>query len=86
MDTYTTFEYFLTTAFYLVSEASPFYLREHSKRILRGALSNDSKFLSDINVMDYSLVAGVDSRNNELVIGIVGQFLLSSSLFPLTSS
>ncbi|KIY69350.1 hypothetical protein CYLTODRAFT_420748 [Cylindrobasidium torrendii FP15055 ss-10] len=50
---------------------SPFYLREHSKRILRGALYNDSKFLADINVMDYSLVCGVDSQNNELVIGIV---------------
>ncbi|KAJ6623112.1 hypothetical protein B0H10DRAFT_1873551 [Mycena sp. CBHHK59/15] len=50
---------------------APFYLREHSKRILRGALYNDSKFLSDINVMDYSLVCGVDSKNNELVVGIV---------------
>lgn len=49
----------------------PFYLREHSKRILRGALYNDSKFLADINVMDYSLVVGVDSQKNELVVGIV---------------
>jgi 1-phosphatidylinositol-3-phosphate 5-kinase len=52
---------------------APFYLREHSKRILRGALYNDSKFLADINVMDYSLVVGVDSANNELVVGIVGR-------------
>lgn len=59
---------------------APFYLREHSKRILRGALYNDSKFLSDINVMDYSLVVGVDSHKNELVVGIVGeQFLTSTS-------
>ncbi|KAF8910046.1 hypothetical protein CPB84DRAFT_1812789 [Gymnopilus junonius] len=50
---------------------NPLYLREHSKRILRGALYNDSKFLADINVMDYSLVCGVDSQNNELVVGIV---------------
>uniref|UniRef100_A0A0W0FRZ1 1-phosphatidylinositol-3-phosphate 5-kinase n=1 Tax=Moniliophthora roreri TaxID=221103 RepID=A0A0W0FRZ1_MONRR len=50
---------------------APFYLREHDKRILRGALYNDSKFLADINVMDYSLVCGVDSQNNELVVGIV---------------
>ncbi|PFH52314.1 hypothetical protein AMATHDRAFT_140429 [Amanita thiersii Skay4041] len=50
---------------------NPFYLREHSKRILRGALYNDSKFLADINVMDYSLVCGVDSQKNELVVGIV---------------
>ncbi|KII94016.1 hypothetical protein PLICRDRAFT_50006 [Plicaturopsis crispa FD-325 SS-3] len=53
------------------SHLAPFYLREHSKRILRGALYNDSKFLADINVMDYSLVVGVDSSNNELVVGIV---------------
>lgn len=51
---------------------SPFYMREHSKRLLRGALYNDSRFLADINVMDYSLVVGVDSAENELVVGIVG--------------
>jgi len=50
---------------------APLYLREHSKRILRGALYNDSKFLADINVMDYSLVVGVDNVKNELVVGIV---------------
>ncbi|KAI0081129.1 hypothetical protein K474DRAFT_1614205 [Panus rudis PR-1116 ss-1] len=50
---------------------APFYLREHCKRILRGALFNDSRFLADINVMDYSLVVGVDSVKNELVVGIV---------------
>ncbi|TFK77523.1 hypothetical protein BDN72DRAFT_808414 [Pluteus cervinus] len=50
---------------------NPLYLREHSKRILRGALHNDSKFLSEINVMDYSLVCGVDSENKKLVVGIV---------------
>ncbi|KAH9949349.1 hypothetical protein B0H21DRAFT_777324 [Amylocystis lapponica] len=42
---------------------TPFYLREHSKRILRVP--------RDINVMDYSLVVGVDSVKNELVVGIV---------------
>ncbi|EPQ60145.1 hypothetical protein GLOTRDRAFT_134891 [Gloeophyllum trabeum ATCC 11539] len=54
-----------------VAHLVPFYLREHSKRILRGALYNDSKFLADINVMDYSLVVGVDSERKELVVGIV---------------
>jgi 1-phosphatidylinositol-3-phosphate 5-kinase len=54
---------------------TPFYLREHSKRILRGALYNDSKFLADINVMDYSFVVGVDSIKNELVVGIVGALI-----------
>ena len=43
----------------IAAHLAPFYLREHSKRVLRGALYNDSKFLADINVMDYSLVCGV---------------------------
>ena len=60
---------------------SPFFLREHSKRILRGALNSDSKFLADINVMDYSFVVGVDSARNELVVGIVGESLHGRSVF-----
>jgi Phosphatidylinositol-4-phosphate 5-Kinase len=44
---------------FVAAHLNPFYLREHSKRILRGALYNDSKFLAEINVMDYSLVCGV---------------------------
>jgi 1-phosphatidylinositol-3-phosphate 5-kinase len=55
------------------SQLSPIYMREPSKRILRGALYNDSKFLADLNVMDYSLVMGVDNKSNELVVGIVGE-------------
>lgn len=62
----------------VAAHLAPFYLREHSKRILRGALYNDSKFLADINVMDYSLVVGVDSTNNELVVGIVGKCIVDA--------
>ncbi|CAK5280385.1 unnamed protein product [Mycena citricolor] len=50
---------------------NPFHLREHSKRILRGALYNDTKFLSDVNVMDYSFLVGVDKHDDSLVVGIV---------------
>lgn len=60
---------------------SPFYLKEYSKRIFRGALYNDSKFLSDINVMDYSLVVGVDNETHELVVGIVGRFIPPAELY-----
>ncbi|WVR06352.1 hypothetical protein IAU60_003383 [Kwoniella sp. DSM 27419] len=49
----------------------PLYLRDHSKRILRTALFNDTLFLSNLNVMDYSLVVGVDADKHELVVGIV---------------
>jgi 1-phosphatidylinositol-3-phosphate 5-kinase len=62
----------------------PLYVREHAKRILRGSLYNDTKFLSDINVMDYSLVVGVESVSNELVVGIVGtQYIDGHSHFSL---
>ncbi|EIW66777.1 hypothetical protein TREMEDRAFT_34462 [Tremella mesenterica DSM 1558] len=49
----------------------PLYLRDHSKRVLRLALYNDTLFLSNLNVMDYSLVVGVDPDKKELVVGIV---------------
>ncbi|KAG9038840.1 1-phosphatidylinositol-3-phosphate 5-kinase [Tulasnella sp. JGI-2019a] len=50
---------------------SPFYIREHAKRVLRGALWNDSQFLEELNVMDYSLLVAVDDATNEIVVGIV---------------
>ncbi|KAF8683231.1 Translation initiation factor IF-2, N-terminal region [Rhizoctonia solani] len=53
------------------SLTEPYYLREHAKRILRTAIWNDTQFLEDANVMDYSMVVGVDNTKNQLVIGIV---------------
>ncbi|KAH7107138.1 hypothetical protein BKA62DRAFT_765689 [Auriculariales sp. MPI-PUGE-AT-0066] len=50
---------------------NPLFVREHSKRILRSAIYNDTKFLAEMNVMDYSLVVGVDPIGKELVVGIV---------------
>ncbi|CAE6470557.1 unnamed protein product [Rhizoctonia solani] len=53
------------------SHTEPYYMREHAKRILRTAIWNDTQFLAEVNVMDYSMVVGVDNAKNELVIGIV---------------
>ena len=58
-----------------MTHAAPFYLREHGKRMLRAMLFNDTKFLQSVNVMDYSLLVGVDDQSNELVLGIVGAYL-----------
>lgn len=63
----------------------PLYVREHAKRILRGSLYNDTKFLSDVNVMDYSLVVGVDSVSNEMVVGIVGTLCMNCFCFRFVS-
>ncbi|ODV97519.1 hypothetical protein PACTADRAFT_14061 [Pachysolen tannophilus NRRL Y-2460] len=50
---------------------SPLFVKEHAKKLLRTSLWNDTLFLSRMNVMDYSLVIGIDSENQELVVGII---------------
>ncbi|KAK4057967.1 Mitochondrial distribution and morphology protein 12 [Microbotryomycetes sp. JL221] len=54
-----------------MANTNPLYVREDSKRLLKVAIYNDTLFLSNLNVMDYSLVVGVDSVKQELVVGIV---------------
>jgi 1-phosphatidylinositol-3-phosphate 5-kinase len=50
---------------------SPLFIREYCKKLLRASVHNDTLFLSKLNVMDYSLLVGIDNENKELVIGIV---------------
>jgi 1-phosphatidylinositol-3-phosphate 5-kinase len=52
---------------------SPLFVREYAKRLLRTSLFNDTLFLAKMNVMDYSLVIGIDEDNKELVVGIIGE-------------
>lgn len=58
--------------FYAVTFASPICIPEYSKTLLGQAVWNDTAFLSSLNVMDYSLLVGIDSEKNELVVGIIG--------------
>ncbi|KAG6419831.1 hypothetical protein SASPL_116343 [Salvia splendens] len=50
---------------------SPLYVCRKSKRNLQRAVYNDTNFLNTINVMDYSLLVGVDTQRGELVCGII---------------
>lgn len=50
---------------------SPLFAREHSKRVLRASVWNDTLFLSRQNVMDYSLMIAIDESRKELVVGII---------------
>ncbi|KAL1219431.1 putative 1-phosphatidylinositol-3-phosphate 5-kinase FAB1D [Cardamine amara subsp. amara] len=50
---------------------SPLYVSKTSKQNLQRAVYNDTSFLNNINVMDYSLLVGVDDENHELVCGII---------------
>ncbi|KAK7279745.1 hypothetical protein RJT34_24802 [Clitoria ternatea] len=51
--------------------SSPLYVGHKAKRVLQRAVWNDTSFLNSINVMDYSLLVGVDSQKRELVCGII---------------
>ncbi|XP_073276371.1 putative 1-phosphatidylinositol-3-phosphate 5-kinase FAB1D [Primulina huaijiensis] len=50
---------------------SPLYVSGRSKRNLQRAVYNDTHFLNSINVMDYSLLVGVDGQGRTLVCGII---------------
>ncbi|KAJ1537345.1 hypothetical protein HK096_009449, partial [Nowakowskiella sp. JEL0078] len=50
---------------------SEFLLGSESKKFISEAISNDTFFLAASNIMDYSLLVGVNDENKELVIGIV---------------
>uniref|UniRef100_A0A1J3GUN0 1-phosphatidylinositol-3-phosphate 5-kinase n=1 Tax=Noccaea caerulescens TaxID=107243 RepID=A0A1J3GUN0_NOCCA len=50
---------------------SPLYVSKTSKQNLQRAVYNDTSFLTSINVMDYSLLVGVDDEKHELVCGII---------------
>ncbi|CAG0920643.1 unnamed protein product [Notodromas monacha] len=50
---------------------NPLYIRPHSKRVLTRAITHDTEFLAAQDVMDYSLLVGVDEDTNELVVGII---------------
>ncbi|XP_050234377.1 putative 1-phosphatidylinositol-3-phosphate 5-kinase FAB1D isoform X2 [Mercurialis annua] len=51
--------------------SSPLYVNNKAKRLLERAVWNDTTFLNSINVMDYSLLVGVDTEGRELVCGII---------------
>ncbi|KAK9270349.1 hypothetical protein L1049_025928 [Liquidambar formosana] len=51
--------------------ASPLYVSNKAKCLLQRAVWNDTTFLDSINVMDYSLLVGVDNQRRELVCGII---------------
>ncbi|MED6146926.1 hypothetical protein PIB30_039333 [Stylosanthes scabra] len=51
--------------------SSPLYVSHKAKRFLQRAVWNDTTFLNSVNVMDYSLLVGVDSQKRVLVCGII---------------
>ncbi|KAF2304224.1 hypothetical protein GH714_028660 [Hevea brasiliensis] len=50
---------------------SPIFVGNKAKHLLERAVWNDTSFLASIDVMDYSLLVGVDEEKHELVLGII---------------
>ncbi|GKY91175.1 hypothetical protein MPSEU_000090200 [Mayamaea pseudoterrestris] len=49
----------------------PMPLTDRAKAVFQMSILNDSLFLSIINVLDYSILVGIDEENQELVVGII---------------
>ncbi|TKW20835.1 hypothetical protein SEVIR_4G115500v4 [Setaria viridis] len=49
----------------------PIFLGSKAKRRLERAVWNDTSFLASVDVMDYSLLVGIDEERKELVMGII---------------
>ena len=46
-------------------------LHPHSKLVLQEAIKHDSEFLSKSNIMDYSLLLGIDAERKRIACGLV---------------
>lgn len=59
--------------------SSPLWIDEGSKSRLEAAIWNDTLFLSQLGVMDYSLLTGIHQQSAQFVVGIIGKrhFLLA---------
>ncbi|XP_052896757.1 putative 1-phosphatidylinositol 3-phosphate 5-kinase [Anopheles moucheti] len=57
--------------FIQMSWTNPLYILSHSKTVLKEAITRDACFLERNEVMDYSLLVGLESTEKNLVIGII---------------
>lgn len=48
-------------------------MRVDTKCNLSDSLFNDTQFLLNLDVMDYSLLVGFDEETDEIIVGIVGK-------------
>ncbi len=68
---------------------SPLYVHVTDKDRLRNSIFNDTLFLSQRNVVDYSLLVGIDGDTGELVVGIIDyirQYTLDKKFETLVKS
>merc|ERR1712070_894877 len=49
----------------------PLPLTDRAKALFHMSITNDTLFLSLLNIVDYSLLVGLDEAKNELVVGVI---------------
>jgi hypothetical protein len=57
------------------TEGYPLPLSDSSKTLLRMSVFNDTLFLSNLEIVDYSVIVGLDRVNQKLVVGIIGTLM-----------
>ncbi|XP_074270552.1 putative 1-phosphatidylinositol-3-phosphate 5-kinase FAB1D [Silene latifolia] len=62
---------FLDIKFVADMDSSPIYLEQSAKTLLNQVILRDTQFLEANNIMDYSLLLGVDENQKQLVCGII---------------
>lgn len=55
----------------IIYSETPIFVREHTKKLLKASVWNDTLFLQQQNVMDYSLMAGFHDESREIIVGII---------------
>ena len=53
------------------TKGRPMPLADRAKSLFHMSIQNDTLFLSIINVLDYSILVGIDEEKMELVVGII---------------
>ena len=54
-----------------LTKGKPFPLKHRAKLLFHKAITNDAAFLSVVNIIDYSIIIGIDEETHEIVGGIV---------------
>lgn len=54
-----------------VAWSNPLYIQSHSSKVLKDTIARDASFLEKNEVMDYSLLVGLDTERKVLVLGVI---------------
>ncbi|KZT58410.1 hypothetical protein CALCODRAFT_468352 [Calocera cornea HHB12733] len=62
---------FFDVEFLESQKRAPVYVTPHSRLVVREAIRSDAAFLTSANIMDYSMLLGVDDQDHTIACGLV---------------